>query len=224
MNGTPHSGLAGVILGLAFRLVPAERREWVEAMRAEASYLPEHLYLRWAVGCLVAAIKLRIVPMQTDSFRVARWVILVETLGCFGPLTLGWWEITFGASGVVQLTPEIMQKNFLDIPGGTFILVMMIVAVPVALIGPVGLFLGLRYVLLGRGLANPKLGWILIGGLAAYAVAGTIAGLFVGPPEFAFRWKDTLLFNVLPIAAMWHLMYLAKSTPSAPADARLATG
>ena len=33
MNRTPSGGLSGALLSLASRLAPAERSEWVEAMR-----------------------------------------------------------------------------------------------------------------------------------------------------------------------------------------------
>lgn len=42
--------------------------------------------------------------MNTGDYRVSRGVMLVEATGAFGPLTLAWFEIVFGASGIVRLT------------------------------------------------------------------------------------------------------------------------
>ncbi len=209
------------LLRLALRLMPPDRREWAEAMRAEFAYLPPRGALRWSLGCLIAALKLRLSPMNTGDFRISRWVMLIETLGCFGFLTLAWFEITFGASGLVRHDWEIVTKSYITYPGGPYIFAMIVLGAFVGLVGPIGLFLGLRFVVLGRALANRPLGQALIVALLLYALAGAM-GWFLGPPGFSPGGPGfTVLFVLLPLAGIVHLLYLARpAVPRAPqADA-----
>jgi hypothetical protein len=202
---------------LARRIMPPHRRPWAEAMHAESSYLPPGAALRWSLGCLFAACKERFVPLNTGDFRISRWVMLIETLGCFGFLTLGWFEITFGASGVVRHTADIVATYYVAYPGGSFIFTMLLLGSIVGIAGPIGLFLGLRYVIAGRALGSRALGYALIAGLVAYALAGAL-GYFVGPPDFRGDAGFTLLFVLLPVACIAHLMVLAR--PAAPSPPR----
>jgi hypothetical protein len=219
MNGF----IAGVLLALAARVTPAERREWARAMRAETACLPESERLSWAIGCFLAAIKQRFTPMPTNMPRISRWVMFIESVGAFGPLTVGWWEVTFGGSGFVRLTSGNIHY-YTDYPGGTYLLTMLCLATVVALLGPIGLFLGLRYVMLGRGIANRAFGWALVGAMWAYCLFGTIAGYLYGPDDWRFNWEHTLAFNLLPTAVVLHLMYLGKPAMPEPGDTRLAAG
>jgi len=220
MSGSVSAWFADILLRLANRMVPPERGEWSRAMRAESAYLPESVRVRWALGCLVAAIKLRFTPMPTETPRISRWVMFIEAVGAFVPLAVGWWEVTFGGSGVVRLTSKNIHY-YVDYPGGTYLLTMQILAAVVALVGPIGLFLGLRYVFFGRGLANRVFGWVLVGGMWTYAFFGTIAGYLFGPDEWKFLWDQMLAFNLLPAAVVLHLMYLGKPAAPTPGDARL---
>jgi hypothetical protein len=187
-------------------------------MRAELPYLSnEHERLRWAFGCLVAAIKQRFAPMDTGTFRISRWVMLIETLGCFVPLTIGWLDLNFGPSGIIRHTPEIIERFYLSAPGGAFIVSMLFAGAVVSVLGPIGLWLGLRYVFVGRGIRNRTVGITLIGVPIALNVLGTIAGFLVGPEDFKVSFEVTLLFVILPVVGIAHLMYLAK--PETPTSA-----
>jgi hypothetical protein len=206
---------ASLCLRLAEWLLRERHAEWVRAMRAELSYLSnEHERLRWAFGCLVAAIKQRFVPMDTGTFRISRWVMLIETLGCFVPLTSGWLDLNFGSSGIIQHTPEIIERFYPSVPGGAYIVSMLFAVAVVSVLGPIGLFLGLRYILVGRGIRNRAVGITLIGIPIALSVLGTIAGFLVGPEGFKVGLEATLLFLILPVLGIAHLMYLAQ--PAAP--------
>lgn len=213
--------LASLCLRLAQWLLRKQHAEWVRAMRAELSYLSnEHERLRWAFGCLVAAIKQRFVPMNTGTFRISRWVMLIETLGCFVPLTIGWLDLNFGPSGIIRHTPEIIERFYLSAPGGAFIVSMLFAGAVVSFLGPIGLFLGLRYISVGRGIRNRAVGITLIGIPIALNVLGTIAGFLVGPEDFKVSFEVTLLFVILPVLGIAHLMYLTK--PEAPTSAAAA--
>jgi hypothetical protein len=209
-----------VLLDAARRLLPPERRDWAEAMGAEADHVPQDERLRWALGCVWTAIKQRFAPVNTGDYRVSRGVMLVEAIGSFGPLTLGWSEIVFGRSGIVRLTGEIVDKYFLTYPGGRYMLAMMFVNSVIGLLGPVGLLLGLRYVLTGRGIESRMLGWTMAAVPVVVNLIGTIAGRFWGPPDFQVPLTFTFLFAWLPAAVILHLMWLARPVqPSAPVAA-----
>lgn len=146
--------------------------------------------------------------MNTGNLLVARWVMLVETLGAFTFLTIGWFEVTLGASGLFHHSWEAIEKHLLGVQGGGYVASMWLAAAVIGSIGPLGLYLGLRYVLTGRGLRNRALGLGLVAILAVYAIAGGLGGYLVGPADFRLDPAMTLLFSVLPIVVILHLMYL----------------
>ena len=222
MSGPIENRLSAWLLALSTRVTPPAQRAWSQAMRAEIPYLPPGARMRWAFGCLVAAMKLRFAPMQTGSFRINRWVMLVEALGCFGMLCLAWWEFTFGPSGIVRLNGEIIDKYFLAVPGGGYILGLMIGFAVSGLVGPIGLWLGLRYVFLARALSNRALAYTLLSVTILQSLAGAIGRIWMGSGDYATRLELFVLLTLLPIAGILHLMYLAKPESSTPDGARLA--
>jgi hypothetical protein len=209
------NALARLLFALARRLMPPSRRNWVEAMRAEADYLPDLTAMGWALGCVTMTLRERM-GMNNGDYRISRWVMIIEALGCFGPMTLGWYEITFGDSGLVRHTWQIVSKNYLPLPGGAYLFSMIVLGVVVGLVGPIGLALGLRFVATGKGLANRAVGYSLLAAPLVYALAG-VAGTFLGPPDFRPDPAMLVLFVMLPVAAIAHLMALGRpaSTPAA---------
>ena len=153
--------------------------------------------------------------MNTGDFRISHWVMVVETLGCFGFMALGWFDVTFGPSGLVRHNWEIVTKNYLGYPGGAFIFSMIMLGSIVGLVGPIGLYLGARYIVTGRGLANRALARVLIAAPLVYVVAFCV-GYFVGPPD----WQADLALGVMcvlrPVAGIAHLAWLAKPVSPAP--------
>jgi len=214
MNRPRRSLPVAALLRLARRLMPAHRREWTEAMQVETHYLSGASATRWALGCLITAIKARFAPMHTGTFRVSRWIMLIETLGCFGTALLAWFEFAFGPSGVVRLNGEVIDKYFLATPGGGYVLALMIGFAVTGLIAPIGMYFGLRYVLTGRALANRRLGWALIAAPVIQSVAGSIGSLWMGTDDWGTGLELLVLCALLPILGILHLMYLAK--PAAP--------
>ena len=210
-------------LCLAAWLLRRDHREWALAMRAELPHLADNQErLHWAFGCLAAAIKQRVTPMVNGTLRIARWVMLIETIGLFGPLTLAWFEFTFGASGIVRLNAEIIEKVFLNQPGGTYTLILWYAVTVTGLIGAFGLFLGLRYVVLGRALGSRALGITMIAILMIPTILGTLVNLFMGPVGPAPNLGIFIMFVAAPIAGFAHLLYLAKPGGPAPAAAAVA--
>lgn len=206
--------LAGALLRISRRLMPAHRRAWTDAMRAETHYLSDGVATRWAFGCLIAAIKARFAPMHTGNFHVSRWIMLVETLGCFGTALLAWFEFTFGPSGVVHLNAEVVGRYFLPTPGGGYIVALMIGFAVTGLVAPIGIYLGLRYVLSGRALDNRRLGWALIAAPVLQSLAGAVGFLWMGTDGWGTGLTLFVLCTLLPVLGILHLMYLAK--PAAP--------
>jgi hypothetical protein len=200
------------LFALARRLMPPERRVWSEAMHAESAYLPDRDAARWALGCLFTATRERFLPMNTKDLRISRWVMLVEALGCFGPMTLGWYEITLGDSGLLRHTAAIVSKYYLPIPGGAYLFSMIVLGTIVGVVGPIGLYLGLRYVASGRGLGNRAFGCALIAAPLVYELGGVL-GLLFGPPDFHPDPAMAVLFVLLPIAGIAHLMMLERPAP-----------
>jgi hypothetical protein len=215
--------LAAFLLSLARRLMPPGREDWFDAMHAESRYLDGAERVRWAFGCFTTAIKQRFAPMDTGSFRVSRWVMLVETLGAFGPLTHAWWAITFDQPGLLRMSPATIEKMFLHYPGdpgGPYVLAMLIVGAVVGLFGPIGLFLGLRFVITGAGLRNRALALTLMGVPIIALVLGTIAGFVVGPADFGLgtfgHWFGIVMLAAMPVAVIWHLAILGRRAESLP--------
>ena len=206
--------LTQTLFALARRLMPSERGEWLDAMRAESHHLHGGDRLRWAFGCVVAALKQRVVPMKTGDFHVSRWVVLVETLGCFGALVLACGWVLVNSPGIFQLTPEFFEKHFrVD---GHAMRAMFLWTILKTFIGPIGLVLGLRYVLTGRGITNRVLGLTLIGLLGVKALVGVVYSFFVMPDGFSTNIGEMILLTILPIVGLWHLMFLARPAAGAP--------
>ena len=199
------------LFAIARRLMPPGQRGWGDAMRAEADYLPAREAIRWAIGCVYTAFQTRL-HMNTGTFRLSRWAMLVETLGCFGPMTLAWYEICFGMPGLLRHDWTTLSTVYGGMNGGAFMVWMIVFGAVVGLVGSIGLTLGLRYVVTGKGLGSAVAGCTLIGALLLYALAG-VAGLFVGPADWQIDATMMVLFVALPIAGLVHLMWLARPVP-----------
>jgi len=224
MSSAPFGGVAGALLALARRLAPRERADWIEAMRAEIPYLPGSARLRWAFGCVVAAIKLRFTPMQTGSLRINPWLMAVESLVCFGSSTATWWIVNFGSMGVLTHDLAPFERYLFDVlrePEAQRVIWALYGYAVCSLVGPVGMFLGLRYALLGRGLRNRVLGYGLIAAAIAVSFSGTLSNFWIGKGDWSERIPLIVQFTILPAAGILHLMYLGRRAAPAPGDARL---
>jgi hypothetical protein len=124
----------------ATRLLPITRADWAKAMNSELDRVEDDRdALVWAFGCLVAGFKERVNVMFVGNLRISRWVLTAEMLLCFVPLTMGWLDAIGGDSGIVRLNMDIVQKYFLDVRGGTLVLVTMMAGAILGVLGPIGL-------------------------------------------------------------------------------------
>ena len=215
------SKLEMLLMHAASWLMKNDHAEWARAMRVELEHVDRSERSRWAFGCLLAAIQLRIRPMENGTLRGARWILLLELSLCFLPMTLVWLDITFGGFGVWRLNATVMEQHFLDTPLGASILGMMIAGALVGLIGPIGFVLGVRAVTTGAGLRNRAAGYCIMAVLSAYAAASVSLRLVAGPGAYAANLEFIVLMFLLPMTGVLHLLYLGKQAraagPSAPA-------
>jgi hypothetical protein len=210
--------LAIVLMHRLERLLPASRREWGKAMRAELDHLPsDRDALAWAIGCLVAGSKERINAMLTGNLKISRWILVPEMLLCFVPLTFGWLDAVGGSSGIMRLNGDIIDRQFLHGPGGTLVLVALIAAAVLGALGPLSLGAALRWIVSGRPPGSRWFRAALVAGPAIYGAltlatrlvtGGTGALAFDAVDSFDF-WSGVLLLSVLPSLGAAHLLRLA---------------
>lgn len=71
-----ETSIADAVLRLAARVSPAERREWPQAMQAEARHVSPDKALSFAMGCLWAMVHARITASST-LLNTARWTLVI---------------------------------------------------------------------------------------------------------------------------------------------------
>ena len=217
MNGDTtlaRRAATALVRATAAWLEPTSRGEWGRGMRAEL----EHVYgdyeaLRWACGCALAAITLRRTDMNMGTLRVSRFVLALEMALCFVPITLGWFDVMFGVSGVAWLDMDSVQRYYLGTTEGVTVLTTILVWAVTGLVGPLGLIVAARHIALGRALRH---GWLI-----ALLIAGPIAGgavylaaNFVMGSEWSIEKAGFyVLFVAVPLAGALHLRYLGRAQP-----------
>jgi hypothetical protein len=167
-------------------------------MRNEIHHISsDHAALKWALGCLFASYKDRMRTMIASNPRISRWVLVLEMLFCFTPLTL-LCLATFANLGRME--------------GKTGML-----ALTVAAAGPIGLIAAFKVVVLNR----PSLSKFAVVALCILAAwTGVAYSLqLLAEAEPASHWRDFVLIALLPAVGIAHLLYLA----TRPADGLAAT-
>lgn len=208
--------LAFALVRLAARLLPQERDGWARAMSAELHHVDGGYHaLVWSIGCLTSSITVRIRAMVVGSFRISRWVLAPELALCFVPLTFGWLDVMFGASGIVHFDMTVVERYFLAEPGGLTALLTIGAQAMLGIVGPIGLLLALRLVVLNRPLRSHALATALV------AAAVLIAAVFIANQailgSIATAWDVAgalILFSMLPAAGILHLLYLGRRSAS----------
>ena len=159
-------------------------------MSAELAYEPNDLSaLKWALGCVLASYTERFKHMTTQRPYFSRWVLCVEMLCFLGIPALGF--VTIG-------TPPY----YAPLPVTLFIL-------STALLGPVGLALAFKSVVLNRPVLSAPETWTLRI-LAGWAVVGFFLYMVFGHGTMDLEWwRGYALVALLPAFAAIHLLYLA---------------
>ena len=121
--------------------------------------------------------------MSKSSLSVARWVLGLEVLVCLGPVTVLWVVTAYvlGTTGVMTVS--------------------VLVPTAIATVGPIGLLLAMRLVVMRRAVP-PQLFAVLA---SVFAVLAVLQITGVATPWFAFDWRVWLLDSVLPGLACAHL-------------------
>jgi hypothetical protein len=160
-------------------------------MRNEVQHIPgNQAAVMWALGCVFASYLERMRTMVGSNLRISRWVLVLEMLCCFTPLTLLCVAVLAnlgrmqGAAGMLALT--------------------------VAAAGPIGLVVAFKVVVLKRP-SLTKFAMAALCILAAWTgLAYSLHILAEGEPAHA--WREFVLIALLPVLGIVHLVYLSKSS------------
>jgi hypothetical protein len=172
----------------AEKVLPRSRADWARAMRSEIHHISgNHATLKWALGCVFASYSERMRTMIGNSPRISRWVLVLEMLCCFTPLTL--------------LCLAVLA-NLGRMEGKAGILALTVTAT-----GPIGLIVAFKVVVLNR----PPLTKFAIATLCVLAAwTGLAYSLqIIAEGEPAHAWREFILIALLPVLGIAHLLYLA---------------
>jgi hypothetical protein len=172
----------------AVRVSPKERAEWAQAMATELEYLPPDLQaVRWALGCILASYIGRMNNMLRSLAALPRWVLAMEMLICFLPLTL----VFLTAINTASHGGYTSQAFLLYCSG--------------SLLGPLGLAAAFHSIFLAPGRMSRTvivgLGLLSVWTLAAY----TSQLVNFGQSRLADWWQEFVIIAVLPALAVLHL-------------------
>lgn len=173
----------------AEKALPPCSADWAKAMRNEIHHISgNRAALTWALGCVFASYRERVRAMIRTNPRISRWVLVLEMLCCFTPLTL-LCLATLANLGRMQ--------------GNTGVL-----ALTVAATGPIGLMVAFKVVVLNR----PSLTKFVTAALCILAAwSGLAYSLHIlAEGEPAHAWREFVLIALLPALGIFHLVYLAR--------------
>jgi hypothetical protein len=175
----------------AATISPKERADWARAMINELDYLPPDMSaVGWALGCIFVSYSERIRAMIRSLESLPRWVLALEMLVCFLPLTL-----LFAAVVVRGLHGGFTLHTSLLYGSG-------------AVLGPLGLLAALRSIFFkSRGLSRATIAALCL--LAAWTLAAYSAQILTfGQSHLSDWWREFVLIAVLPALAVIHLAFI----------------
>jgi hypothetical protein len=175
----------------AENVLPRVRADWAKAMCNEVHHISSNrAALTWALGCVFASYKERMRTMMIGSSRVSRWVLILEMLFCFTPLTL------LCLAVLANLGRMQGQEGIL--------------ALTVAAAGPIGLVVAFKIIVLKRP-SLTKLATAALCVLAGWTVfAYSLQVIAEGGPVHEW-WRNFVLIALLPALGVAHLIYLASA-------------
>jgi hypothetical protein len=209
------------LMRCAIRLLPPTRLDWAKAMRAELDcFENDRNACFWAAGCVVAALKERMTAVFTGNLKIPRWLLILEMLLCFVPLTLGWLDgmlATSGIFGVFQLNGQI---DFFTVHGGALALAPIVAGAVVGALGPLGLVAAYRLIILGHQTSTRWTRYVLIAAPLLYGVlilitrlvfGGTGASGFDSADNLHF-WSAILFLSALPTLGAAHMLRMGQAS------------
>jgi hypothetical protein len=161
--------------------------------------------------------------MLTGNLRISRWLLGPEMLLCFVPLTIGWLAGIGGNFGIGHLNSQVLHKYFISVPGGIPALITVVGFATLGFIGPVGLAVAFRLIVVQRPLRQRWLAALLVAGALAFgalivgcrwATEGLQGFSFASVDAFDF-WAGLLLLSALPAAGAAHMLRLSPTHASA---------
>ncbi|HMS20041.1 hypothetical protein [uncultured Sphingorhabdus sp.] len=72
-----------IVFRLAMKLSPPERRDWLQAMQAEMYFVSDSNAVSFALGCLLAIVRVR-VSMPETVLGAARWTLVLGAVAWSG--------------------------------------------------------------------------------------------------------------------------------------------
>lgn len=188
------------IAGCAQPLFPQHRSDWAKALANEVQHVSGDMdALRWATGALLTAFRERIRFMKSGTLHIPRWLLGMEMLVCFVPLTL---------LGVAVIGAAV--KGVMPLPSATLYL-------SVVAAGPLGLVVAFRKILrrnatLGRGAV------VVLCIAAGWTLLGYTLQLLTANSTIAESWHEFIVIALLPAIGVAHLLVI---TNRSPGEARL---
>jgi hypothetical protein len=162
-------------------------------MMSEVDHLPSAgAAIRWAVGCVIAGYIERI-SMSRSSRHLSRWVLSLEMLLCFVPVTC-LFEAVMSSSIRVMVSPQTT-----------------LLFLSATVIGPIGLAIATKTVVFRRALGRMTGAALCV--LALWTFASYLALSLRNPAALSADWRDVVLIAVLPGLAAAHLTLMASDAP-----------
>ena len=173
----------------AQRVLPRTGADWAKAMGNEIAHIPSgRAALAWALGCVFASYRERMRAMIMRSARISSWVLILEMLFCFAPLTL-------------LCLAVIANLGRMEGKEG-------ILALTVAAAGPIGFAVAFKVVVLKRASLS-KIAIAALCILVAWTVLGYSLQIGADNGPVDEWWRDFVLIALLPALGVAHLVYLA---------------
>lgn len=220
---TASRRLAAALMRGAAGLMPAARIGWTRAMRSEFDHIEsDRQAFLWAAGCLLTGLKERMNTMIHGDLKISRWLLAPEMLLCFAPLTLLWLDGIDGRFGLLRLNGALLHQYFIDVPGGTALLISRLAGIVLATIGPIALMLALRVILRRGPIKNAGLRVALLAAPILYGLMSVMlraiesgAAAFDPTAVDAFDfWSGIFLLSILPALGALHLLRLSAAHPA----------
>lgn len=195
------------LLECVLKIMPENRSVWGQAMKVEIQNQTDDIQaLKWALGCLKTSTMERIKTMKTGTLRVSKTVLSLEVVCCFIPVSFVFAQLIY------EILNSISHGGGFTNPNTVEMLIMIFTAF--TLIGPIGIILGLRY-LLGGAI---NLGVILKPILTILAAGIVIVGLIwlmtfedmIEMARFDDWWLAISMVALMPALAIFHLLYLSQ--------------
>jgi hypothetical protein len=187
-------------------IMPRERGDWGCAMRNEIDHVKQSWdALGFAFGCVLTSYIERMTTM-TDRFGASPWVLSLWMLCCFG------WDSTLFVAAVASV---LVGHGVLGFAGPAPVDADFWLTAAGAALGPVGLVLAFKAIVLGRPALSTTARVIL--GVASFATLIEAVAVFAIVPHPLENWHGYVLLVALPLLGAAHLAWLGKPAPASVA-------